>query len=53
MLVLTYTDEDMVEVIEIGHAGDGGEEVFFDGVQLTFSWVGGRFSASGGFARAW
>jgi hypothetical protein len=39
MLVLTYTDDDTVEVVEIGYAGDGGDEVCFDGVQLTFRFV--------------
>ncbi|MEU8004226.1 hypothetical protein AB0B66_23980 [Catellatospora sp. NPDC049111] len=35
-LVLTYTEDDAVEVVEIAYSGDGGEEVFFDGVQLTY-----------------
>jgi len=35
-LVLTYTDDDRVEVVEIGY---GGEEVFFEGVQLTFRFM--------------
>ncbi|MFI7650982.1 hypothetical protein ACIBTZ_33705 [Micromonospora sp. NPDC049460] len=39
MLVLTYTDEDTVEIVEIAYAGDGGEEVFYDGVQLTFRFL--------------
>jgi hypothetical protein len=39
MLVLTYTDDDTVELVEIAYAGDGGEEVFFDGVQLTFRFM--------------
>jgi hypothetical protein len=38
-LVLTYTEDDTVEVVEIGYAGDGGEEVFYDGVQLTFRFL--------------
>jgi hypothetical protein len=39
MLALTYTDDDTVELVEVGYAGDGGEEVFFDGVQLTFRFI--------------
>ncbi|MBB4753053.1 hypothetical protein [Actinoplanes lobatus] len=35
MLVITYQADDTVELVEIG---DGGEEVFFEGIQLT-----GRF----------
>jgi hypothetical protein len=36
MLVLTYTDNDTVELVELGC---GGNEVFFDGVQLTFRFM--------------
>jgi len=39
MLILTYADDDTVEVVEIGYTGDGGEEVFFDGVQLTYRFM--------------
>jgi hypothetical protein len=39
MLILTYADDDTVEVVEIGYTGDGGEEVFFDGVQLTWRFM--------------
>ncbi|MDI6102632.1 hypothetical protein QLQ12_28820 [Actinoplanes sp. NEAU-A12] len=35
MLVISYF-EDEVELVEMGYSGDGGEEVFFDGVQLTY-----------------
>ncbi|MDG4830405.1 hypothetical protein O7627_13960 [Solwaraspora sp. WMMD1047] len=38
-LVIAYTPDDRVELVEIGYAGDGGEEVFFDGVQLTFRFL--------------
>ncbi|WP_412748716.1 hypothetical protein [Krasilnikovia sp. M28-CT-15] len=38
-LVLTYTDDELVELVELGYSGDGGEEVFFDGVQLTFRFM--------------
>ncbi|MGI5185871.1 hypothetical protein ACQEVZ_57465 [Dactylosporangium sp. CA-152071] len=37
-LVLTYTPDETVEVVEIAYSG-GGEEVFFDGVQLTFRFL--------------
>ncbi|WP_034217925.1 hypothetical protein [Actinoplanes subtropicus] len=39
MLILTYAEDDTVEVVEIGYTGDGGEEVFFDGVQLTYRFM--------------
>ncbi|WP_433222737.1 hypothetical protein ACQP00_24290 [Dactylosporangium sp. CS-047395] len=39
LLVLTYTDEDTVEVVEVAYSGGGGEEAFFDGVQLTFRFM--------------
>ena len=38
-LVLTYTEDDTVELVEIAYSGDGGEEVFFDGVQLTYRFI--------------
>lgn len=39
-LVLTYADDGTVEVVEIGYSGDsGGEEVYFDGVQLTYRFL--------------
>jgi hypothetical protein len=38
-LVLSYTEDDTVEIVEIAYSGDGGEEVFFDGVQLTFRFM--------------
>ncbi|GAA1404137.1 hypothetical protein ACFQZ4_50975 [Catellatospora coxensis] len=38
-LVLTYTADDTVEVVEIAYSGDGGEEVYFDGVQLTYRFL--------------
>jgi hypothetical protein len=39
MLVLTYAEDDTVEVVEIGCSGDGGEEVFYDGIQLTWRFM--------------
>lgn len=39
MLILTYADDDTVEVVEVGYTGNGGEEVFFDGVQLTYRFM--------------
>jgi hypothetical protein len=39
MLVLSYTEDDTVELVEIAYSGNGGEEVFFDGVQLTFRFL--------------
>jgi hypothetical protein len=38
-LILHYTADDVVELVEIAHSGDGGEEVFFDGIQLTFRFI--------------
>lgn len=38
-LVLTYTDDDTVELVEAAYSGNGGAEVFFDGVQLTFRFM--------------
>ncbi|MEV4136303.1 hypothetical protein AB0J72_29560 [Dactylosporangium sp. NPDC049742] len=38
-LVLTYAQDETVEVVEIGYSGGGGEEVYFDGVQLTFRFL--------------
>ncbi|MFC6023340.1 hypothetical protein ACFP2T_45200 [Plantactinospora solaniradicis] len=38
-LVISYTPEDTVELVEIAYSGDGAEEVFFDGVQLTFRFL--------------
>jgi hypothetical protein len=39
MLVVSYAEDDTVEVVEIAYAGNGGEEVFFEGVQLTFRFM--------------
>ncbi|MBB2940800.1 hypothetical protein FB565_000504 [Actinoplanes lutulentus] len=39
MLVLSYTDIDTVEIVEIAYSGDGGEEAWFDGVQLTYRFL--------------
>ena len=39
MLVLTYTSDDAVEVVEIACSGDGDEEVCYDGVQLTYRFI--------------
>ncbi|WP_117208110.1 hypothetical protein [Allorhizocola rhizosphaerae] len=38
-LVLTYTEDDTVEIVELGYCGNGGEEVFFDDVQLTYRFL--------------
>jgi hypothetical protein len=38
-LVVTYTEDDTVEIVELAYSGDGGEEVFFDGVQLTYRFM--------------
>ncbi|MEU4564109.1 hypothetical protein AB0F72_37500 [Actinoplanes sp. NPDC023936] len=39
MLVLSYSDVDTVELVEVAYTGDGGEEAWFDGVQLTFRFL--------------
>ncbi|WP_214416986.1 hypothetical protein [Sphaerisporangium fuscum] len=39
MLVISYTPDDTVELVELAYDGQGGEEVFFDGVQLTFRFL--------------
>lgn len=39
MLVLTFTDIDTVEIVEVAYSGHGGEEVWFDGVQLTYRFM--------------
>ncbi|MFC7384332.1 hypothetical protein [Sphaerisporangium rhizosphaerae] len=39
MLVISYTPDDTVELVELAYNGQGGEEVFFDGVQLTFRFI--------------
>lgn len=39
MLVVSYTSDGVVEIVEMGCSGDGGEEVFFDGVQLTYRFM--------------
>jgi len=39
MLMLTYAEDDTVEVVEVAYSGGGGEEVFFDGVQLTYRFM--------------
>lgn len=38
-LVLTYKEDDTAEVVEIAYCGDGVNEVFFDGVRLTFRFL--------------
>ncbi|MGC1209913.1 MAG: hypothetical protein WA890_01405 [Micromonospora sp.] len=38
-LILTYAQDETVELVEIAYSGDGGEEVFFDGVQLTLRFL--------------
>ncbi|BBH67661.1 hypothetical protein ACTI_43460 [Actinoplanes sp. OR16] len=39
MLILTYTDADTVEFVEIAYSGGGGEEAWYDGVQLTYRFL--------------
>lgn len=39
MLVLTYAEDETVEVVELAYSPDGGEQVFFDGVQLTYRFL--------------
>ena len=39
MLVISYTTDDTVELVEVGSSGSGGDEVFFDGVQLTYRFM--------------
>ncbi|WP_229074643.1 hypothetical protein [Actinoplanes sp. DH11] len=39
MLVLSYGDLDTVELVELAYSGDGGEEAWFDGVQLTYRFM--------------
>ena len=39
MLILTFADDDTVEVVEVGYTGGGGEEAYFDGVQLTYRFM--------------
>jgi hypothetical protein len=39
LLVLTYAEDETVEVVELGYSADGGEQVFFDGVQLTYRFL--------------
>ena len=37
MLVVTYDQDDLVELVEVGHGVD--DQVFFDGVQLTYRFM--------------
>lgn len=39
LLVLTYAEDETVEVVELAYSGEGGEQVFFDGVQLTYRFL--------------
>ncbi|GAA1404149.1 hypothetical protein ACFQZ4_51005 [Catellatospora coxensis] len=40
MLVVTYDRDDAVEVVEAGYSGHhGGDEIFFEGVQLTYRFM--------------
>lgn len=40
LLVVTYDRSDTVEIVETGYSGsNGGEEVYFDGVQLTYRFI--------------
>lgn len=38
-LVISYAPGDAVELVEIGYSGGGQEEVFLDGVQLTYRFL--------------
>jgi hypothetical protein len=38
-LVISYTSADRVEIVELAYSGEGREEVFFDGVQLTYRFL--------------
>jgi hypothetical protein len=38
-LVISYEKDDTVEIVEVAYSGAGGEEVFFDGVQLTYRFM--------------
>ncbi|WP_430786506.1 hypothetical protein [Actinoplanes sp. G11-F43] len=38
-LVVDYTEDELVEVVQVAYSGDGGEEAFFDGVQLTWRFM--------------
>ena len=37
--VVHYHSDDTVELVELGYSGDGGEQVTFDGVQLTYRFI--------------
>ncbi|MEV0644604.1 hypothetical protein AB0I28_05025 [Phytomonospora sp. NPDC050363] len=39
LLTVHYLPDDTVELVEIGYSGDGGEEVEFDGVRLTYRFL--------------
>lgn len=39
LIVVHYNPDDTVELVELGYSGDGGEEVTFDGVQLTYRFI--------------
>ncbi|PWK40088.1 hypothetical protein BC793_12027 [Actinoplanes xinjiangensis] len=36
LLVISYTNDDLVELVELPHDAGRGDEAFFDGVQLTW-----------------
>lgn len=38
-LVITYTDDDLVEIVELAHGGPDGAQVFLDGVQVTWRFM--------------
>ncbi|MCC2315876.1 hypothetical protein [Cellulomonas xiejunii] len=39
-LVVDYSDDDRVEIVQVAYGGQGdGNEVFFDGVQLTYRFL--------------
>jgi hypothetical protein len=38
-LIISYRADETVEVVEIGYDGEGGEEVYYEGVQLTYRFM--------------
>ncbi len=39
MLVISYTSDDTVELVEVSYSGPEGEEVFLNGVRLTYRFL--------------
>ncbi|WP_327088335.1 hypothetical protein OIE66_39435 [Nonomuraea sp. NBC_01738] len=38
-LIISWAQDDTVELVEVAYSGHGGEEVFLDGVQLTYRYM--------------